>query len=430
RTGRLHFAGRADDQVSVRGFRVEPAEVEAALLAEPGVTRAAVLARLDGDGEQALTAYVTGAATGDRLRGALSETLPSHLVPAHVVVLDEFPVTPNGKLDRRRLPAPASGAPAGAAPASGTEAVLRQVFEEVLGAPVGVHDSFFDHGGHSMAAARLIDRLRADLGADLPLHRVFATPTVAGLASALDDGAGQETGLGPLLRIRAGGQAAPVFCVHPAGGLAWSFAGLGHHLDRRHPVHGLQAPGLTEAGSPATVPALAARYVDLIRTVRPHGPYHLVGWSFGGLVAHEMAVRLQAEGEEVGLLAVLDAYPPAEPPPPVPSRAEVTAAVVAETGAFRLGDELVERLTAVYLDHVRAGLGFRPGVFHGGLTHIAATEGRTAALSAHAWSAYVTGAVERHDVPCTHEEMTTTAALARIGAVLAARLAELEGEDR
>lgn len=162
-----------------------------------------------------------------------------------------------------------------------------------------------------------------------------------------------------LLPIRAGGDGPPLFCVHPVSGLGWSFAGLTRHIDPAHPIYVLQS---LEAVA-STVHGLAARYVDEIRRVAPHGPYHLVGWSVGGLIAREIAVLPQSSGERVDLLAVLDSYPLADHPMEPPSVERAAEAVRREASAFQLDDRLVERLTSGYIANARAATEFRPGVF-------------------------------------------------------------------
>ncbi|MGH3854044.1 MAG: amino acid adenylation domain-containing protein, partial [Pseudonocardiaceae bacterium] len=413
--GNLHFAGRADHQVLVRGFRVEPAEIEAVLLSDPDVVQAAVVARDD----RMLVGYVVlaaGALSGpEELRKHVASALPAHLVPSAVVVLDGFPVSPNGKLDRAALPAPTFtvGDDRARTP---PEEVLRGLFAEVLGVPsVGVRDDFFALGGHSMLAATLISRVREVFGVELGLRTLFAASTVAELAAALDE-ASPGSDFAVLLPIRAGGDGPPLFCVHPASGLGWSFAGLTQHIDPAHPIYALQS---LEAGA-STVHGLAARYVDEIRRVAPHGPYHLVGWSVGGLIAHEIAVLLQSSGERVDLLAVLDSYPLADHPMEPPSADRAAEAVRREASAFQLDDRLVERLTSGYIANARAATEFRPGVFRGDLVHFCGTGGLPVT-----WSAHVDGEIQVHDVDSAHEEMTRPPALATIGEVLANQLRKI-----
>ncbi|MER7771805.1 amino acid adenylation domain-containing protein [Kitasatospora sp. NPDC096140] len=440
--GRLHFLGRADHQLSVRGFRVEPGEIEAALLDHPAVTQAVVTLREDDRGEPRLIAYAVphdgDAPDPAALRAHAADLLPGHMVPAAVIVLEALPVTPNGKLDRAALPEPAFFGEPDRAARSPREAVLRELFAEVLGAPdLGVHDSFFDVGGHSMLAARLIDRVHTVMGLDLGLRLLFEAPSVAELAAALD-GAQARTRRGGdwdvLLPLRPGGDGAPVFCVHPAAGLGWSFAGLARHLDARHPLYALQSPGLVGGPEslPPTVADTAAAYVAEIRRVAPHGPYHLLGWSAGGLIAHEMAVQLQAAGEEVGLLAVLDGYPLGDlAPVAAPSPEEVAEAVHRETAGLQLDHRVRDNLASVYLGVARAAREFTPGVFRGELLHFAAAHRPDRhRLAADLWQPHVGGPLRRHEVACGHEEMTAPQALDTIGPALAARLGELPASAR
>ncbi|WP_433337821.1 amino acid adenylation domain-containing protein [Spirillospora sp. CA-294931] len=184
--GQLDFAGRADDQVKVRGFRIELGEVEAALALQDGVGQAVAVVRDDGPGGGRLVGYVTGDADPDRVRAGLAATLPEFMIPSAVVVIPALPVTPNGKVDRNALPAPATGTGGGVAPRDAREEALCAIFAEVLGVErVGVHDDFFDLGGHSLLAIRLINRVRSVLDTELDIRAVFAAPTVAGLARAI-----------------------------------------------------------------------------------------------------------------------------------------------------------------------------------------------------------------------------------------------------
>ncbi|MGN9908427.1 amino acid adenylation domain-containing protein [Phytohabitans sp. LJ34] len=390
--GQLDFLGRVDRQAKVRGHRVEPGEVEAALAAHPAVARVAVVVREDRPGDRRLVGYAVPApghtVDGGALRRFAARSLPGHLVPAAVVALDRLPLTPNGKLDHRSLPPPPTGAP-GRAPASALEAELCRVVADLLGLErVGPDDDFFDLGGDSLHAARLARHL------SMTVHDVFETPTVAGLAA----GGGRRAGVLP---IRAAGDLAPIFCLPPAGGLAWCYAGLRDHLDPRRPVYGLQLPD----GEPARgVGALAATLAARIRAIRPAGPYHLLGWSFGGYLAHAAATALRAAGERVGLLAILDAYPHAAPPE-VPDRIP---------GLSHLDGDTVAALLAAATHHTRLAAAFTPEVFDGDLLLFATTRGD--------WTPYVSGRVESHHVPCGHFEMLAPGPLAAIGAAVEAAL--------
>ncbi|MFI8304176.1 amino acid adenylation domain-containing protein [Streptomyces sp. NPDC085927] len=431
----LDYLGRADGQVKVRGFRIEPAETEAALAAHPSVARTAVVVREDRPGDKRLVAYVapaTGAAADPAvLREHVAAKLPKHLVPAAVVLLDALPYTANGKLDRRALPAPEYTPGTGRAPATETENALCDLFAEVLGlpAPSGVEDGFFDLGGHSLLATRLMARIEARLGVRVGIQTLFEAPTPAAMASRLDTSR-EDDGLAVLLPLRSEGARPPLFCVHPAAGISWVYSGLLRHLPDR-PVYGLQARGLSEPdAAPATIADMAADYLAQIRTVQPNGPYHLLGWSFGASVAHAMAASLQDSGEEVALLAMLDGYPS------VATGASFTADDPQVQDALResLGhadltpDEFREHIGApatladVFAHHLTLSCAGTPTHYAGRALFFRATSGRTSgAPTPDAWLPHVTG-MELHPIDCRHGDMTAPDPIARIAAVLDAHL--------
>ncbi|MEU8786631.1 amino acid adenylation domain-containing protein [Streptomyces sp. NPDC048637] len=320
--GVLRFHGRTDDQVKIRGHRVEPGEIEAVLARHEAVDAAAVAVHDRTADDRRLVGYVVPADADLRSVAAhLAAHLPDYMLPARLLGLDALPLSTNGKLLRDQLPEP-DWASAGDSPPPENlpEHLMCGLFAEVLDLPrVGPGDNFFELGGHSLLAARLTDRVRTVLGLEPTIRNVFEAATPAALSRLLNqaspDGStaslerSRGLGGGPahLVPFRTGGPAAPVFCVHPLSGISWLYAGLLRHIDRDHPVYGIQAEGPGGVGDlPDSIEAMAERYLALARSVRPNGPYHLVGWSFGGLVAHAMAVRLHELGEPAGSLFLVD----------------------------------------------------------------------------------------------------------------------------
>ncbi|MFI7103506.1 amino acid adenylation domain-containing protein [Streptomyces sp. NPDC050161] len=470
--GVLEYLGRIDEQVKIRGFRIEPGEIETTLARHPGVAQAVVAVREDSPGDQRLTAYVVPAPRTAHptpsapaspvdiaaLRSWATARLPAYMVPSSFVLLHELPLTMNGKLNRAALPAPETpAAPGGRQPNSPQEKVLCALFAEVLGAQqVGIDDDFFALGGHSLLAAKLISRIRAALGTELSIGALFEAPTVAGLVRAPAGGC-QSDGFGMLLPLRARGSRPPLFCVHPSGGLSWCYAGLLRHLGPDRPVYGLQARGLTPTGTgtlPTTFDELIADYVEQIRTVQPTGPYHLLGWSSGGALAHTIAARLQGAGERVALLSMLDSRPidPHEMTGAALEEHDILAALLEAVGHDpggtgrpptasgaaddssndvlaslnehpSLGEHQRATATKVFANTVKLLPTFTESVFDGDLLYFHATQGKPAhAPSGEAWRPLVTGRITSHDVACTHNAMTQAAPLAHIGRELATYL--------
>jgi amino acid adenylation domain-containing protein len=355
--GSLEFLGRVDQQVKVRGFRIEVAEVEAGLATAPAVREAAV-AVLQDAGEQRMVAYVVAQdaaapPSAEALRRHLQERLPEYMLPSSYVLLPELPRTATNKLDRRALPAPLSGLlPAGqpyVAPRTPLEQFLADRWSELLQIDrVGIEDDFFHLGGNSLQAAMLIHRLQEDLGQHLYTVALFDSPTVGGLARYMgkacpeavrrlfgpeslpgEGSRGEElNGFGSdslsahlvvtqspyLVALQPHGSLPPLFMVHPPGGIVLCYQAMGRHLGSDQPLYGIRARGLHgEQGLPTRLEDMAAEYVAAIRAVQPEGPYQLGGWSLGGVVALETAQQLLALGESVGLLVFLDTTIPLGP---------------------------------------------------------------------------------------------------------------------
>ncbi|HWS55173.1 MAG TPA: amino acid adenylation domain-containing protein, partial [Pyrinomonadaceae bacterium] len=324
--GQLEFLGRADDQVKVRGYRIELGEIESALKQHPAVREAAAAAVSEGaeGGDRRLVAYVVpqgASATPDELREFLQRRLPEYMLPSAYVMLERLPLTAQGKVDRRELPSPAAaGADGGgefAPPRDEVELRLAQIWEEVLGVTrLGIRDNFFELGGHSLLAVRLMWMIQERFGRELELAALFQHPTVEHLAQLLRD----EEGPRPssiVVPLSEGGTRRPFFCVHPGGGEVLCYHHLARRLGADRPFYGLQAPSLVEVAEGADnfgrIEDRAAAYVQAVRAAQPEGPYLLGGWSFGGVVAFEMARQLREAGEEVGTLALFDTVAPIVP---------------------------------------------------------------------------------------------------------------------
>ncbi|MEU0940708.1 amino acid adenylation domain-containing protein, partial [Embleya sp. NPDC005971] len=454
----LEFCGRVDEQVKIRGFRIEPGEIETALTAHPDVTQAVVVAREDRTGDKRLVAYLV-AAPGrspqqQELRRHLVQLLPDYMMPAAFVTLEAVPLTSTGKPDRAALPAPEHDEPRpGGQPArTPHEQLLCDLFAEVLGRErVHVDDDFFTLGGHSLLAARLMTRVQETFGVTPGLHALFETPTAAGLAERLNVD-GPDGAFETVLPLRPHGDGLPLWCIHPGGGLSWSYSGLLQHVHPQHPVYAIQARTLTrpDGPHPGSVEEMAADYTEQIRRIQPRGPYQILGWSMGGLIAHAIAVELRQRGEDTALLAILDVNPLCGLPydasavptvrgtlalflgldpdalPPEPMTGAEAVRLLREHGGAPVGLEPhhIEAVTANLARDNRLAHAFTPGVFDGDLLLFNATVDRPPHLPdiTAAWQPYLTGRIECHDVDTRHDRMTQPGPLAHIGPVLAAHL--------
>ncbi|MBI4576845.1 MAG: amino acid adenylation domain-containing protein [Planctomycetes bacterium] len=313
--GVIEFLGRADQQVKVRGYRVELGEVEAALAQHPAVRAAAVTAAGERHRRRLVAHVVPWSAPGpghEELAAFLAQRLPDYMLPTAFLSREALPLTPNGKVDRRSLEC-AEGPPGDpaepVAPQGHWERLLAGVWEDVLEVhPIGATDDFFRMGGDSLQAVRVLARVEELTGRRLPVAALFADPTVVRLARALELPRSAPTCLVP---IREGGTGAPLVLVHPVGGHVLCYRDLALGLASGRPVHGLRARGLDGECEPLRdLVAMAEAYVGEARRVVGEGPWLLAGWSMGGLVAFEMARLLRTAGEEVGLLCLVDALPP------------------------------------------------------------------------------------------------------------------------
>ncbi|MFF2025855.1 amino acid adenylation domain-containing protein [Streptomyces sp. NPDC058171] len=426
--GTVDYLGRTDDQVKIRGFRIELGEVTAALAADPTVLQAAVDVREDGPRGRHVVGYAVPAAGAvfdpAALRTRLLKLLPDYMVPSAYVELPALPLTEHGKVDRRALPAPPLPVPReGRGPRDAVEARVCAAFAEVLELPeAGIEDDFFDLGGHSMLLVRLRDRLQRVTGRQVAVADLFRHPTPMSLAGLLRGADGPGTGLDVVCTLRAAPGAesadrpAPLWCPAPATGLGWRYAALLGRVPEAVAVHALQAPDLTGGGPTRSLTELVDVYLAALTRVQPRGPYRLLGWSLGGVLAQALACRLQRRGERVDLLAVLDGYPGADGPAPGPagSAAEAVAAAVAGLG---LPEETVRAMAANLAAAAAQSAAFAPDRFRGTLLHFRASSGRRG----EEWAVHTDGAVEVHTVADDHDGVLDPAALRKVMEVLDAR---------
>jgi nonribosomal peptide synthetase DhbF len=451
--GEIEYLGRIDHQVKIRGHRIELGEIEATLGRATGVKHCAVVVlEHDGRGKQ-LVAYIEpgpgSIVDPETLRKELGRVLPEYMVPSAFVLLEKMPITVNGKLDRRALPAPKQRSENYRDPNTDQERELCRIFEEVLSVPrVGLHDNFFALGGHSLLAPRLVSRIRDILGVSLNLRALFESPTVAELNLRLLSGTSPRSALAPMLALNTHGNLPPLFCLHGGSGLSWGYAGLVRELGHERPIYGLQFDGIESDGPlPASVEEIAQAYVSRVRAIQPDGPYHLVGLSLGGFVAHSIACRLQQEGQEVGCLALLDSYPPTkneistepdvhellelvqfDPEHLKGRRADLPTVIEV---ARRVGNvlgwlevEQVERMLRFLRHAGELRAAFNPRLFQGNILFVAAVENRVAFLSPEQWQPYVSGHIQVREIHCRHPRMMDAENLVFIGRFLREYLPE------
>lgn len=476
--GELEFVGRADDQVKIRGQRVDTGEVEAVLSDHPGLRDVRVAVETDVSGAGSLCAYAVPTMvpssdtrpTESQLIGSVRawarQRLPDFMVPTRVTLLDRLPVNAHGKLDTEALSAARSALDAAAPrPSEAVTQLLCDVFVDTLSLG-GVHDcgpdeDFFDLGGHSLLAVVLLNRLRGLFGVQVTLSDLAQASTPRTLADLLNQGdPDRNRHPDPVLPLRPTGDGPALFCLPPAVGLGLSYGRLLTKISPDHPVYALQMPGFAAGSRPIdTMDELVEHFVQLIRNVQPRGPYHLLGWSFGGVLAHAIAVHLQRADDRVALLAVLDGFPGRGGTLAVTSgmnavgQGELTESQALDLLVRTLGidDELpvdgpgvdwlaerlarhagvlgepdvgqVGRMVDLLRTSVRLQREFTPGVFHGELLLFTAeSDGRGTAPDPSLWQPYVDGNVRVVPTPASHHRMLAAEALAVVAPKLATAL--------
>ncbi|MGV9666679.1 amino acid adenylation domain-containing protein [Nocardia niigatensis] len=456
RTGELEYLGRTDFQVKLRGLRIELGEIEAVLAEHPSVARAIALVHSTGAAEQ-LVGYVVPAAgatidTADVLAHAARQ-LADYMVPTTVMALDSVPLTVSGKLDRARLPEPVLAVGEFREPSSWLEGEIARAFGTVLGVDrVGADDDFYALGGNSLKSVQVVSELRKELDYEIPIRWMLSASCPADLAKRIESGMRSDSTVEPadvgfdvLLPIRTGGEKPPLFCIHPALGLSWCYRTFDRYLAEDRPIYGIQAPQIAgEVPGPTSIEEMAQRYFEEIRAVQPHGPYHLLGWSLGGAIAQAIAVEMRTAGEEVALLALLDAEVGGVDESTVRTvtagelisnlgpvmgvdfvSPDATAQEAADLIEQHLGSGLgidaavIERLTDAYNVAVRAASAWRPGVLDSDMLYFTATQERRAdALGHEGWAHVVRGRISTFDIDAAHLAMTEPGAVAQIARIL------------
>ncbi|MFB6365310.1 amino acid adenylation domain-containing protein [Paenibacillus elgii] len=307
--GTIEYLGRIDHQVKIRGYRIELGEVEAQLLKVEPVQEAIVLAREDENGAKQLCAYFLAARslTVSELRAALSREIPAYMIPSYFVQVERMPLTPNGKIDRKALPAPEGSVPTGmeyVAPRTSLEARLTEIWQEVLGLPnIGVQDNFFDLGGHSLKVLQMLQKVSVELDVQVPLHTVFKMPTVENMAYEIgkreaEKAFGSEEN--DIVRLNEKGPV-NVFCFPPLAGYGLGYYEMARQLENHCVVYGLEF-----IGDRSSHEDMLEQYIDSIRSIQQQGPYIFLGYSIGGSLAFEVAKAMENRGYQVSDIIMID----------------------------------------------------------------------------------------------------------------------------
>ena len=447
--GNIEFQGRIDFQVKIRGFRIELGEIEAALEKHPGVAQAVVTAR-EMSGEKRLAGYIVAlpdATTATELRRHLKSSLPEYMVPADFVFLKSFPLTPNGKVDRRALPAPEPSEVGAAedfvAARDAFESRMVSLWEQVLGKrPIGVRDNFFELGGHSLLAVRLTSRIEKQFGKKLTITALLQAPTVESLVSLLRE---ENSAWSPLVPLQTNGTKPIFFFVHGLGGTVMRFHELARHMVPDQPFFCFQAQGM-DGKLPClnSVEDMAALYLEHLRAAQPEGPYFLGGYSFGGLVALEMARRLMSAQEEVRALTLVDTYLP------TPTRGQSLLGkffalsreqklAYLKKRSTRYARGIKRRIEAISLPQsikdVREGCAvaeqkYRPQVYPGRVVLFRASEKALRGLDdpQEGWCKYAADGVEVHEIDGDHGNILNEPQVKQLAAEIRERLEKAQAE--
>ncbi|MGW2649906.1 non-ribosomal peptide synthetase [Streptomyces sp. NPDC001393] len=437
RKGQLEYIARTDHQVKVRGYRIELGEIEHVLAGHPGVAQAAVVVHENQDGDKRVLGYAVPRpgteVRAEELTAYLRGRLPDYMVPSAVLVLPELPLTPNGKLDRRALPSEVTTTVAGRAPRNAHEERLCALFGELLGrGKVGIDDGFFALGGHSLLATRLSLRIREEFDVVIPLRTIMKFPTVAELAALLLNGDTPVDLADPFavvlpLNSDPGTGKPPIWFFHGGGGLGWAYFSFVLHVQDR-PAYALQSRGSDGLAPLAgSVQEMVDDYVGEILKIQPEGPFHLIGWSYGGTVVQAVADALDRRGHDIALVAILDSQPGGH------GFTEIHAGKQVSEYRDELEDyfgryidtgnkqQFLDTMSKVLANNMRRMMDFESPVYRGDVVFFNATQQDE--TYAHLWRPYVLGAIEVHDVRAVHHEMHMPAPVAEVFEVINAKLA-------
>ncbi len=447
--GSVEYLGRSDDQLKIRGQRIELGEIEQALLSLPGIAQAAVEAREwpshtgSGDNRQLVAWLIAVESSEGRapldlhaVQLALAARLPAYMVPVRYEQVSQFPLSANGKLDRKALPLPQSGWQRGEMPRTESEQRVAKLFSDLLACEVVyADDDFFALGGHSLLAMHLAVALRRSFGQAVAIGQVMAARTVSQLAALMDGNlqlsAEESRGGGEVLPLRAG-QGAALFCFHPASGFAWQYSGLLRYLNGSYPVIGLQSPRPDGViASAADIDAACDRHLATLRRHQPQGPYYLLGYSLGGTLAHGVAAKLVAMGERVAFLGLLDTWPPEGQDWTGPGEEQAKEEVAREQADF-MADSLQESdpyllaekqamfntIVANYQDAVRLLSQARSAVYPAIATLFMATRTLPEGMDPHnVWAPFVAG-LDIYAQDCEHADILSPSTLVKLGPLL------------
>ncbi|KUM99159.1 non-ribosomal peptide synthetase [Streptomyces yokosukanensis] len=443
RDGQLEYIARTDFQVKIRGYRIELGEIEHALAAHPGVAQAVVVVREDQEGDKRIVGYVVptpGAAAtdepADRLLAELNVhlrgRLPDYMVPSAVISLPEIPLTPNGKLDRRALPSEHTRTTVSREPRNSHEEKLCALFAKLLGKEkVGIDDNFFSLGGHSLMATRLSAAIRKQFDVEMPMSTIIKYPTVAELAALVliggipDDEADSYAVVLPLHADPGTGKP-PMWFFHGGGGLGWSYFSFAPYVPDR-PAYALQSRGSDGTGALAgSVQEMVDDYVAQMLDIQPEGPFHMIGWSYGGPVAHAVATELDRRGHEVALVAILDAQPGSGFRELAGWKASTYREEIEEQfGQYmntRNMDDFLDNMSRVGANNLSLMAEFESPVYRGDVLFFNAASDKDESW-APLWQPHVLGAIDSYDVRATHNDFHMPGPVAEIFEVIGRRLA-------